>query len=227
MIPSLIILLLRRYQKRHPEKVRHLVVRLRFAARIALLLLAMTGIALYAFAQDRVLQYTVKRSGTMVGNLVVKEKKTDDRITYHLQSAVKSSFLVTVAVHATEEAVYEKGILTYSRFYQKVNNNERVNTYIHATGSDYTVISKTEKKLLKKYPITYNMVCLYTMEPLHVTTVFSDKFRKFLPIETVGPHHYRIRFPEGGDNEYYYQSGLCVKVKLNGTWFSAEMELKR
>jgi hypothetical protein len=226
MLPSLVFLLLRRYQKRHPEKARLLCVRFYFVARAALALLLTAGMALYAFSQERVLHYIVKRNGNAVGSLVVNENKEGDRTTYKLKSVVKSSFLFTLTVKAIEEAIYENGILTYSFFYQKVNSSERVNTKIQATGAAYKLTGKQETLLLKRYPITFNMVCLYTLEPVHERQVFMDKYQKFVPIETIGPHHYKIVFPDGAFNEYYYQAGICVKVKLNSTWFSAEMELK-
>jgi hypothetical protein len=225
MLPSLLFLLLRRYQRKHPEKARLFCTRLHVAARVVLLVLLTAGIAVYAFSQERVLHYVVKRNGNSIGNLVLKETKADNRTTYKLQSAVKSSFLFTLTVKALEEAIYENGILTYSLFYQKVNSSERANTRIQATGAAYKVTEKQETTLLKRYPITYNMVCLYTMEPAHVRQVFMDKYQKFVPIETISPHHYKIVFPDGASNEYYYQAGICVKVKLNSTWFSAVMEL--
>ena len=226
MLPSLILLLLRRYQKRHPEEARLLCTRFYFVARVALLLLLTTGIALYAFSQERALRYVIKRNGNAVGNLVVKETKEANRTVYKMQSLVKSNFLFTLTVKAIEEAIYENGNLTYAFFYQKVNSSERVNTKIQATGAAYKVTDKQEITLLKRYPITYNMVCLYTMEPEHVRQVFMDKYRKFVPIETISPHHYKIVFPDGASNEYRYRDGVCVNIKLHGTWFSAVMELE-
>jgi len=226
MIPSILFLLLRRYQKKHPEKARLLCTRFYFVARVALLLLLTAGIALYAFSQERVLHYVVKRNGDPTGNLVIKENKAGNRITYKLQSAVKSSFLFTISVNAIEEATYENGILTYSHFYQKVNSKERVNTKIEASGNAYMVTNRQEVKSLNHYPITYNMVCLYTVEPLHHTRVFVDKLQQFVLIESLGAHHYKITFPDGNYNEYYYQAGICTTLKLNNTWFRAEIELK-
>lgn len=226
MIPSLLLLLWHRYQKNHPEKGPQLTRHLYLLLRIVLLLVIMTGVTLYAFSQERVLQYTIKRGGSPVGSLVVKESKADNEITYKLQSAVKTSFLFTITVKALEEAVYQNGILTYSRFYQKVNSNERVNTEIQANGKMYVLIDKQEAKPLNRYPITYNMVCLYTIEPLHHTRIFADKYQQFVPIENPKPHQYKITFPDGNYNEYYYQAGICTHVEFNSTWFSAEMELK-
>jgi hypothetical protein len=117
-------------------------------------------------------------------------------------------------------------VLVRSFFYQKVNGNERANTRMQAAGNGYTVVSQKETKSLRRYPITYNMVCLYTMEPLHRTTVFSDRFQKFLPVETLGPHQYKITFPDGAHSEYWYKNGVCTSINIHGILFSAEMSLK-
>jgi hypothetical protein len=226
MLPTLLFLLLRRYQQKHPEQARLLCAKFSIVLRMALLLLLTAGIAFYAFSQEKVLQYVVKRNGTPVGTMVIKENKSGNRITYKLQSAVKSSFLFTITVKAIEEAIYENGILTYSHLYQKVNSNERVNTEIQANGNAYVIVDQQNVKPLNSYPITYNLVCVYTVEPLHYTRVFVDKFKCFVPIESLGPHHYKITFPDGNYNEYYYKAGICTNVKLNTTWFDAELELK-
>ena len=207
--------------------MQRVIGQLRFVARMVLLLLLTTGVMCYAFAQERVFQYVVKRNGDRIGDMVVKENKEGNRVTYKMQSAVKTSFLFTITARALEEAVYENGILTYSHFYQKVNSNERVNTEIQASRNGYVVISKQDVSALKSYPITYNMVRLYTTEPLHQASVFADKFQRFVSIETIHPHQYKITFPDGNYNEYQYQAGVCTLVKLNSTWFNAEMELKR
>lgn len=226
MIPSLHFLSLRRYQKVHAERKKRLSSKQHFAARIALLMLLTVCIALCAFTQERILQYTVSRSGNPVGRLMVRESKQGNQATYKLQSAIKTSFLFTITGRAMEEAIYENGILIYSRFYQRTSGNERMNTEIEAEGKSYTVINNTDAKPLNKYPITYNMVCVYTVEPLRRTRVFADKFQQFVPVEYICPHHYKITFPDGSYNEYYYRAGVCIKVKINATWFDAEMQLK-
>lgn len=226
MIPSLLLIWLRHYRKQHPDKAKALFKQLGFAARVALLLAVTLLLVFYAVSQERILQYIVKRGDNRLGNLVVQENKQGHQITYKLQSLIETGFPFTVSVKAQEEAVYKNGVLTYSRFYQKVNDNERVNTEIHMDGKGYRIISKTTTKPLDKYPITYNMICLYTVEPLHHKHIFSDRFGEFLPVKTLGLHHYKITFPDGNYNEYYYKGGLCTRVKLNTTWFSAEMELK-
>jgi len=198
MISSLILPLV--YRKMHPEKMLIQTHNLSLTARV-ILMLFLTATAYTVFSQERSLQYIIKRSGRTVGNLIVKENKEGNRVTYRLQSAVKTSFVFSILVWAIEEAVYEDGVLTYSHFYQKINSSEHVNTEIQASSKTYVVSSGSDIKSLHTYPITYNLVCLYTLEPLHRAYVFADKFQRFLPIVSLRPHHYKIKFPDGNENE--------------------------
>lgn len=225
MIPSLIFLLLRRYGQRHPEKAARLRAAAGFAARIGLLLLLTGFLALSTSSQERLLQYTIKRSGSAIGVLTVREIRTGNHLSLKMQSTATTRFLFTIQLQALEEAVFENGALTYSHFYQKVNNSERVNTQMQATAVGYKVSGGAVQEL-KQGPITYNMVCLYGTEPVQVRQVFADKYHRFVPIEVQGPHHYKITFPDGAANEYFYRNGVCISVALNNTWFSVKMELK-
>jgi hypothetical protein len=109
MIPSLIFLLLRRYQKKHPQGAKLLFSRLRFALRVALLLLLTLGLSILAASQDRVLHYAVVRSGNLIGNLTVKESIAGKRAVYQLKSEVKENFIFTVTGKAVEEAFMKTG----------------------------------------------------------------------------------------------------------------------
>lgn len=227
MIPSLIFLLLRRYFKQHPNAVRRLRRHLHFVARLILVLLLTAGLACYAFAQERILRYEVTRNGSSIGTLTLKEIRMDNQVLYKLQSDIKTSLLFTISAKGNEEALYDNGIMIRSFFYQKVNNNERANTRMQAAGNAYTVVRNSNAKRLHHYPITYNLVCVYTIEPLKRTTVFSDKFQQYLPIQALGSHHYKITFPDGGYNEYSYQDGICTSIQVHGVWVNVEMSLKK
>jgi len=93
-------------------------------------------------------------------------------------------------------------------------------------GRNYAISSGTLQETLSSYPITYNMICLYDKEPVDVPKVYSDKFQQFLPIQTVADHHYRIKFPDGNFNEYYYKEGRCVRVEVHNSLFRSTFELQ-
>jgi hypothetical protein len=88
------------------------------------------------------------------------------------------------------------------------------------------VFSGGSERRIPASAIYYNMVCLYTQEPVSVNQVYSDKFQKFLPIQILGKQHYKIDFPDGNSNQYYYQNGICRRIESNNTLFPVVMELK-
>ena len=178
-----------------------------------------------ANAQHQNLAYTIKRDGQKIGSMNIMETKAGDKISYKLESEIKTKFIFSITAKGIEEAVYNKGVLVYSSIYQKLNGKEKLNTQIKLTGNNYVITDKEEKKQLHNVSIAYNMVCLYTNEPLHLVQIFSDKFQKFLAIQKIAEHHYKITFPDGNFNEYIYANGICKKIEVNHSFYNVLMEL--
>lgn len=178
-----------------------------------------------ANAQHQNLAYTIKRDGQKIGSMNIMETKAGDKICYKLESEIKTKFIFSITAKGIEEAVYNKGVLVYSSIYQKLNGKEKLNTQIKLTGNNYVITDKEEKKQLHNVSIAYNMVCLYTNEPLHLVQIFSDKFQKFLAIQKIAEHHYKITFPDGNFNEYIYANGICEKIEVNHSFYNVLMEL--
>jgi hypothetical protein len=226
MIPTMIILLLRRYRKSHPQECEVLRIKIFSMARIILLTLIAICFFVTAQAQEKSLAYSISRNGSNIGNMKVKEVQAGNTISLRMDTKVKASLVFSFTATAMEEAVYEKGVMVYSSIYQKMNGSEKVNKQTKKVGAHYVIASRGTEDSLHK-PIYYNMVCLYTHEPLRTTQIYSDKFQKFLAIETISDHHYRIRFPDGNANEYYYQDGLCLRVKVDHAFYSVTFELSK
>jgi hypothetical protein len=176
-------------------------------------------------AQEKALSYTIKTDGQSVGTLNIMKAALGNKICYKLKSEVKTKFIFTYVANGIEEAVYENGILVYSSVYQKLNGKEKLNKQIKRSGDKYFVTEKGSQKFLPDTIIGFNMICLYSNEPVHTSQVFSDKFQKHLPIQKVGEHHYKVSFPGGHYNEYYYSNGVCTRIEVNHSLYNAIMEL--
>ncbi|MFN2440460.1 MAG: DUF6134 family protein [Chitinophagaceae bacterium] len=226
MISSLIFLMIRRFRRLHPLKFQLFVSKAIFVAKILLLILISCTIVMAARAQEKNLAYTVIRNGNEIGCITIKEIKNGTRVTYRLESEIKTTFIFTFKVSATEEAVYENGVLLNSFIYRKVNGSEKANKSIRYSSNNYIVSNKGSEKWLNNYPIRYNMVCLYTQEPVYISQIFSDNFQQFIPIKKTGRHQYKIIFPDGNSNEYFYQKGICIRIKMNSSLYNAEIEKK-
>jgi hypothetical protein len=227
MIPAIILMLMRRYQKNNPQQFLILKTKLFYAAKILFLVATACVLVLITRAQEKDLDYTIKKNGGKVGKMTVKEIKDGSKISLRLQSDIKTSFIFTFTAKGIEEAQYDNGVLVYSSVYQKLNGNEKVNKQIRFVNDEYIVSNNGKEEKLSNVKIYYNLVCIYNHEPLRTVLIFSDKYQKFLAINKIEDHHYKIKFPDGSSNEYWFEDGVCKKIEIDHTFYSATMELNQ
>lgn len=227
MIPAIILMLMRRYRKNNPQQFLILKSKLFYAAKILFLVVAACVLVLMTRAQEKDLDYTIKRNGSKVGKMTVKEIKDGGKISLRLQSDIKTSFIFTFTAKGIEEAQYDNGILVYSSVYQKLNGSEKVNKQIRFVNDEYIIRNNGKEEKLGNVKIYYNLVCIYNHEPLGTALIFSDKYQKFLDISKIEDHHYKIKFPDGSTNEYWFENGVCKKIETDHTFYSATMELNQ
>lgn len=227
MIPAIILMLMRRYRKNNPQQFLILKSKLFYAAKILFLVVAACVLVLMTRAQEKDLDYTIKRNGSKVGKMTVKEIKDGGKISLRLQSDIKTSFIFTFTAKGIEEAQYDNGILVYSSVYQKLNGGEKVNKQIRFVNDEYIIRNNGKEEKLGNVKIYYNLVCIYNHEPLGTALIFSDKYQKFLDISKIEDHHYKIKFPDGSTNEYWFENGVCKKIETDHTFYSATMELNQ
>ena len=193
--------------------------------RSLMAVLFIAGFGNDVYLQEQQLLYGIHRRGEKVGELSYQQKTEGTQITYAIRSEVNVSMVLSFRVQAWEQSVYKNNVMQSSSLVRKVNGRERTNKQIQNTGNKITITNKNKAKLEKNYVIRYSTHCLYATEPLVHSTVFSDNYQQFLTIEKLGSQHYRVKFPDGGSNEYFYQDGICRRVKLSSTLFDAEFVL--
>lgn len=227
MIPAIILMLMRHYQKNNPEQFLVMKVKLFYAIRIVLMIAVAFMLTLITNGQEKGLSYTIKRNGSKIGSMQVKEIRSGKTVSLKLQSDVKTSFILSFSAKGIEEARYDSGMLVYSSVYQKFNGSEKVNKQIRYVNDNYVVNNSGKEERLNNIHIYYNLVCIYTHEPVTTALIFSDKYQKFLPIRKLEEHHYRIKFPDGSANDYWFENGVCKKIEVDHTFYSAVMELNQ
>jgi len=227
MIPVIIVMLMRRYQKNNPQQFLILKTKLSHAIKIMFLVGVAFLLVLVTRAQEKKLSYTVKRNGSTIGHMYVNEIKDGSSISLKLQSDIKTSFIISFSAKGIEEAQYDSGILVYSSVYQTLNGNEKLNKQIRYVNNSYIISDNGRQEKLHHTKIYYNLVCIYNHEPVTTAIVFSDKYQRFLPIQKIEGHHYRIRFPDGSANDYWFENGVCKKIEVDHKLYSATMELNQ
>ncbi len=226
MIPTIIYLVLRRYRKTNPAKAAQLDLLFRTARKFILLFVLLLLFGVIAFSQSNQLRYSINRKGSQVGTISFFQQFAGNKKIFRTESEVKTRMLFLFTAIGREESVYENGVLQSSSVYQKLNGSERLNKKTMLVGRNYVVYNGKHPETLANYPISYNMICLFAMEPSAVTKVYSDRFQQFLDIQPVRNHQYRVRFPDGNYNEYFYTNGLCTRVEVHHSLYRSSVELK-
>ena len=181
---------------------------------------------LCASAQERRLAYAIKRNGDVVGNIHFIQRIAGTRTVLTMESEVNTRFIFNFKARAKEEAIYDNGIMTWSSIFRKLNGNIKADKKTKAVGNTYTIYKGNKTETLKNYPIRYNMLSIYLSEPIDVSKVYSDNFQQQIDIQKIAAHHYKIKFPDGTSNEYYYTNGICSKVEIHHSMYRATIELK-
>lgn len=203
----------------------HLPIRRAFIPGKAVLVLFFLLLVKFSFAQEQNLQYAINRNGKKVGNLIFQQVKAEGRTVYNIHSQVKVSMVLSIDVKAREQSVYENDIMQSSSLVRHVNGKQKANQQIKKSGNGLLVTEDGTQRELKNYSVKFNIHSLYTTEPLYYSSVFSDSYHKFIPIIKMASHHYKLTFPDGNSNEYFYENGICKKVKVRSQLFDAEFVL--
>lgn len=189
-------------------------------------LLLLTFTTLCVSAQERKLEYSIKRNGDVVGNIHFIQGIAGNRTVLTMKSEVNTHIIFNFKTNAKEEAIYDNGIMTWSSIFREQNGNVKIDKKTKVSGNAYTVYKGRKTETLNNYPIRYNMLSIYISEPVNISRVYSDYFQQQIDIEKVADHHYKIKFPDGNYNEYFYTNGVCSKIEVHNSFYSATVELK-
>lgn len=194
--------------------------------RKAVVLTSMLLLVLGAVGQEQNLRYAINRNGKKVGELVFHETKSGTKTIYNIRSDVKVAMLLTLEVKAREESVYDNDVLQSSSVLRYVNGRQKTNKQVRNNGRGLTVTDDGNERELKNYVVKFSTHCLYSIEPLRYGNVFSDSYHQFLPIVKLADHHYKVTFPDGNTNDYFYENGVCKKIQVKSGFFDAEFVLR-
>ena len=190
------------------------------------LLVGLFSLKTIANAQEKRFEYIIKRNGDVVGNIHFTHGIAGNRTVLTMESEVNTRFIFNFKAKAKEETIYDKGIMTWSSIFRKLNGNVKVDKKTRANGNNYTVYKGNKTETLNNYPIRYNMLSVYISEPVNITKVYSDNFQQQIDIQKIADHHYKIKFPDGTYNEYFYTNGVCSKIEIHHSMYSATIELR-
>lgn len=229
MIPMLFYLMLKRLRKANGTSIVRKINKKPFAfimkVTISILVFMLFAVVLIN-AKAQQFNYRVIYDGDNIGWL--KVEKTCDNDNYcKLILTSESSFRVLLSFKSSilETSFFLNGKMLYSSQYHKLNNNIKANKKTMFDGKVYKVIEDNESQELDIPDVGFNLMCMYFQEPVSQKKVYCDKQESFSDIEKTADGGYYIRFPDGNSNCYYYNKGICTRVKVVHSLYSIEFIL--
>jgi hypothetical protein len=177
-------------------------------------------------AQNIQLNYIVAQGGDDIGWLSLSKNIAGNRLSLVLNSEIKFRMLFLFTISAKETSVFENGVLMSSSQFRKTNNDIKIDKQTKLLGNQYQLLEKGEKKILPFSVIKINLLSLYFLEPLNNESVYCDNHQCYSPIIKTSDGGYKVKFPDGNSNSYYYRDGICIKIKIDHTFYSAVVTLK-
>ena len=174
-------------------------------------------------AQNSLLNYKIVQGGDDIGWLRLEKNITGGRTNLSLVSELKTRVIFLIEVSAKETSIFENGLLLYSSQYRKTNGTIKVNKQTSRVVDKYVVNENGEKQYLAIPVVVTNLLSLYFQEPISFSTVYCDKYETFIKIAKTDDGGYKVEFPDGNSNTFYYTWGVCTKIKISHTFYTAQI----
>ncbi len=230
MIPILIYTLFKRLKKQSRNgkvfSISNYLGKSLFFLFLILLFLILQLIPSITKAQNVQLNYSIVQGGSSIGWLRIVRTVEGNTANLELISEIKTRIFLMIMVSVKETSSFENGKLICSSQFRKTNGNIKVDKQLKFVNGQYQTVEKDERKNLAIPSISINLLCLYFQEPSGISYVFCDNYRQYIPIKKTTDGGYSVQFPDGNCNSFYYRDGLCTKIRINTTFYSATVILK-
>lgn len=176
-------------------------------------------------AQEKTVNYNVLRNGTVIGQMQFSQKTNNNDVFLKISSEVKTRLIFGIDIKTEEGSHFKNGKLISSYVKRHVNGKEKANKSTQLIDSGYKTLAENKKGQIKQNYIDYNLMLLYSKEPVSENQVYSDSFQQFLVIKKTNTHSYRIVLPDGNYNDYHFLNGVCQKVELHHSLFTINIQI--
>lgn len=176
-----------------------------------------------SLSQNSRLDYKVMFSGNNIGWLRLEKNDTGNKSDLLLVSEIKTKVVFPITVFSKEASTFENGKLIYSSQFRKTNGKTKINKEIRFVKNKYEMIENDKKTKLSCTNIDTNLLSLFFQEPKNAEEVYCDNQQRFIKVTKADDGGYKMKFPNGNCNSYYYKEGVCIKVKVEHKFYIAEI----
>lgn len=178
-------------------------------------------------AQSVILNYKVVQNNNTIGWIKLEKKDSTDAYQLLFSCETKKRILILITIIEKQQSFFRDGIMIQSSVYRKINNDIKVNKLTTYKTNYYEINNKNNLMQLKLNAISYNQLSLYFFEPVNISEVYSEHYDKYFSIKKMQVGCYVVEYPDGSKNYYYYKNGVCIKVKVERSLFTAEFVLTK
>ena len=230
MIPFLIYMIIKKWRRQSRAGI-YLQVRNFLSTRyqiifLSLVIILLALIPVLSRSQSQNLHYKIVQGGDEIGWMRLDRVISGNRSTLLLISEIKTRVIFLIKVCAKETAEFENGRLIHSTQFRKTNGDVKLNKLTRLKANKYEVEENGEKQNLAFTNITTNLLSLYFQEPVGINTLYSDKFECFVKVTKTDDGGYKVKFPDGNSNVFYYSGGICTKIIIEHTFYTATILIK-
>jgi hypothetical protein len=192
---------------------------------VSLLIILMLFMPMLSNAQNLQLNYKILRNGYEIGWLRLEKTTSGDKSDLFLVSEIKTKVVFPITFFTNESSTFEGGKLIYSSQIRKTNGSINLDKQTRLVANEYEVLENDKKEKLSFPVIGINLLGLYFQEPIHIKMVYCDNQKCFVKVAKTTDGGYKVLFPNGNTNSYYYKEGVCTKIKITHTLYAVEIIL--
>lgn len=176
-------------------------------------------------AQNLQLHYKIVRNGQEIGWLRLDRKTVGNTSVLLLVSEIKTKIVFPITFFSKESSTFENGKLLCSSQFRKTNGTVKTERKTRLMGNEYEVTVNGKTKNVSFPTISENLLSLYFKEPMDSKWVYCDNQQCFVNVARTDDGGYKVQFPNGNVNCFYYEGGVCTKIKIAHGFYSAEIIL--
>lgn len=174
-------------------------------------------IGIQAQEKSDTLIYDLYVNESIIGDMyVVKHSKEDSTVQIEATSNVDYRFLFSFHITFYYFSSFNSdGDYIYSKFTYLMNEDLKESNWVRCDQQNCYIYEEDEIKETIPNKINRTAIELYFQEPEDNEIVFSERFCDYFKVEKEDDNSYKIDFPGGSTNHYYYKGGLCSRIKIN------------
>ena len=193
----------------------------------SILWICLLSFNLQAQSLSDTLNYDIIIDSKVVGDLVaVKNMKGDSSYVYTVLSNVDYKLLFSFHISFDYKTIFnQKGNFNSSAFEYIMNDDIKESNWVNCNSKECYVYEGDEITKVIDNSVDLTAIQLYFQEPLLGDRVFSERFCENFDIERENSG-YKIDFPGGSSNTYYYRDGICYRVAIETLISDMEIKIK-